>query len=201
MYSTGIAFRLRALTTVLDSCLQDIVGPRFHCAVCPAWDSCTQCQGVTAANTGTGEHTADHIMLKVSTSTSIRRISLITLSTDTFAVGSKRSRASQSTCTREMGTRGFDNGLGGWGHPIWPIDQKLFAHQRDRLWRSCTQTAKRGDKNARSHRARPAGSRHPMPSLQRMDHGKAVPMRKLSLRAAHIQLGKLDHNPRWQGDC
>lgn len=47
------------------NCLQDIVGPRFHCAVCPSWDLCIQCEGVTAAVTGTGSHTADHIMMKV----------------------------------------------------------------------------------------------------------------------------------------
>lgn len=46
------------------SCLQDIVGPRFHCAVCPSWDLCIQCEGLSA--TGNGSHTADHIMMKVS---------------------------------------------------------------------------------------------------------------------------------------
>lgn len=45
------------------SCLQDIVGPRFHCAVCPSWDLCIQCEGLNA--TGNGSHTADHIMMKV----------------------------------------------------------------------------------------------------------------------------------------
>ncbi|KAL7421406.1 hypothetical protein Q5752_004291 [Cryptotrichosporon argae] len=45
------------------NCLQDIVGPRFHCAVCPSWDLCIQCEGVSAP--GGGSHTADHIMMKI----------------------------------------------------------------------------------------------------------------------------------------
>ncbi|GMK56642.1 hypothetical protein CspeluHIS016_0304820 [Cutaneotrichosporon spelunceum] len=45
------------------NCLQDIVGPRFHCAVCPSWDLCIQCEGVGA--TGDGSHTPDHIMMKI----------------------------------------------------------------------------------------------------------------------------------------
>ncbi|WOO83671.1 ZZ-type zinc finger domain-containing protein [Vanrija pseudolonga] len=45
------------------NCLQDIVGPRFHCAVCPSWDLCIQCEGLTTS--GDGQHTADHIMMKI----------------------------------------------------------------------------------------------------------------------------------------
>ncbi|KAK4688499.1 hypothetical protein P7C73_g1605, partial [Tremellales sp. Uapishka_1] len=45
------------------NCLQDIVGPRFHCAVCPSWDLCIQCEGV--ASSVNGNHTADHIMMKI----------------------------------------------------------------------------------------------------------------------------------------
>ncbi|KLT45979.1 hypothetical protein CC85DRAFT_268587 [Cutaneotrichosporon oleaginosum] len=45
------------------NCLQDIVGPRFHCAVCPSWDLCIQCEGVGA--TGDRSHTPDHIMMKI----------------------------------------------------------------------------------------------------------------------------------------
>jgi len=51
-----------------NSCLQDIVGPRFHCAVCPSWDLCIQCEGLGAP--GDGQHTPDHIMMKVSSDAS-----------------------------------------------------------------------------------------------------------------------------------
>ncbi|WVO22726.1 uncharacterized protein IAS62_004060 [Cryptococcus decagattii] len=47
------------------NCLQDIVGPRFHCAVCPSWDLCIQCEGIhTAGGDGSG-HLFDHIMMKI----------------------------------------------------------------------------------------------------------------------------------------
>nr|XP_019047774.1 hypothetical protein I302_04391 [Kwoniella bestiolae CBS 10118]OCF26704.1 hypothetical protein I302_04391 [Kwoniella bestiolae CBS 10118] len=45
------------------NCLQDIVGPRFHCAVC-AVDLCIQCEAVVLEVNGTS-HTADHIMMKI----------------------------------------------------------------------------------------------------------------------------------------
>ncbi|WWC73241.1 uncharacterized protein I206_107207 [Kwoniella pini CBS 10737] len=45
------------------NCLQDIVGPRFHCAVC-AVDLCIQCEAVVSDFNGTS-HTADHIMMKI----------------------------------------------------------------------------------------------------------------------------------------
>nr|XP_031862268.1 uncharacterized protein CI109_002233 [Kwoniella shandongensis]KAA5529340.1 hypothetical protein CI109_002233 [Kwoniella shandongensis] len=47
------------------NCLKDIVGPRFHCAVCPSWDLCIQCEGLhTTAIDGSG-HLPDHIMMKI----------------------------------------------------------------------------------------------------------------------------------------
>lgn len=39
------------------------MGPRFHCAVCPSWDLCIQCEGLGAP--GDGQHTPDHIMMKI----------------------------------------------------------------------------------------------------------------------------------------
>ncbi|KAK8843444.1 hypothetical protein IAR55_007101 [Kwoniella newhampshirensis] len=47
------------------NCLQDIVGPRFHCAVCPSWDLCIQCEGVYMAGGDGSGHLADHIMMKI----------------------------------------------------------------------------------------------------------------------------------------
>ncbi|ORX38912.1 hypothetical protein BD324DRAFT_617855 [Kockovaella imperatae] len=46
------------------NCLQDIVGPRFHCAVCLSWDLCADCEGLAVPSDGSG-HTADHIMMKI----------------------------------------------------------------------------------------------------------------------------------------
>ena len=50
--------------TFCHNCMQDIVGPRFHCAVCPSWDLCIQCEGVVVPSGASG-HTADHIMMKI----------------------------------------------------------------------------------------------------------------------------------------
>ncbi|ODN91441.1 hypothetical protein L198_05957 [Cryptococcus wingfieldii CBS 7118] len=47
------------------NCLQDIVGPRFHCAVCPSWDLCIQCEGIYMAGGDGSGHLADHIMMKI----------------------------------------------------------------------------------------------------------------------------------------
>ncbi|WVQ81455.1 hypothetical protein IAT38_003579 [Cryptococcus sp. DSM 104549] len=47
------------------NCLQDIIGPRFHCAVCPSWDLCIQCEGIHMAGGDGSGHLADHIMMKI----------------------------------------------------------------------------------------------------------------------------------------
>ncbi|TIC63002.1 hypothetical protein E3Q02_03229 [Wallemia mellicola] len=47
----------------LCSCLGDIVGPRFHCAVCAIYDLCQDCESLGAAN-GNG-HDGTHIMMKI----------------------------------------------------------------------------------------------------------------------------------------
>ncbi|OWZ68671.1 hypothetical protein AYX14_00879 [Cryptococcus neoformans] len=47
------------------NCLQDIVGPRFHCAVCPSWDLCIQCEGIHMAGGDGSGHLSDHIMMKI----------------------------------------------------------------------------------------------------------------------------------------
>lgn len=52
-------------TLITLSCLQDIVGPRFHCAVCPSWDLCIQCEGIHMAGGDGSGHLSDHIMMKV----------------------------------------------------------------------------------------------------------------------------------------
>ncbi|CDZ96260.1 Uncharacterized conserved protein, contains ZZ-type Zn-finger [Phaffia rhodozyma] len=45
------------------NCLKTIVGPRFHCAICPSWDLCGVCEGLPIAIQGA--HQADHIMMKI----------------------------------------------------------------------------------------------------------------------------------------
>ncbi|OCF31344.1 hypothetical protein I317_01200 [Kwoniella heveanensis CBS 569] len=47
------------------NCLQDIVGPRFHCAVCPSWELCIQCEGIAVSGSDGSGHAADHIMMKI----------------------------------------------------------------------------------------------------------------------------------------
>ena len=54
----------RHLGAFCHNCLQDIVGPRFHCAVCPSWDLCIQCEGIAGVGSEAG-HMADHIMMKI----------------------------------------------------------------------------------------------------------------------------------------
>lgn len=53
---------------VLRSCMQDIVGARFHCAICDSVDICANCESaglpgnLTSAD---GGHDYSHIMIKV----------------------------------------------------------------------------------------------------------------------------------------
>ncbi|WVO18309.1 hypothetical protein L204_106024 [Cryptococcus depauperatus] len=47
------------------NCLKDIVGPRFHCAVCPSWDLCIQCESIQVSDGEGSGHHADHIMMKI----------------------------------------------------------------------------------------------------------------------------------------
>ncbi|GHJ88425.1 hypothetical protein NliqN6_4827 [Naganishia liquefaciens] len=66
--SEALSFGVKAVKhpgVFCHNCMQDIVGPRFHCAVCPNWDVCAQCEPVTSAQTGTGSHTSEHIMMKI----------------------------------------------------------------------------------------------------------------------------------------
>ena len=41
----------------------DIVGPRFHCAVCALYDLCQDCEKLGAANDN--GHDSTHIMMKI----------------------------------------------------------------------------------------------------------------------------------------
>lgn len=52
----------------MDSCLQDIVGARFHCVVCDSVDICSNCESVGLPgnlDSTDGGHDSSHIMIKV----------------------------------------------------------------------------------------------------------------------------------------
>lgn len=61
--SAYISLSLRVTLKRFCSCLGDIVGPRFHCAVCAIYDLCQDCESLGAAN-GNG-HDETHIMMKI----------------------------------------------------------------------------------------------------------------------------------------
>ncbi|RXK37138.1 hypothetical protein M231_05589 [Tremella mesenterica] len=87
------------------NCLQDIVGPRFHCAVCPSWDLCIQCEGVVTV--GHGGHTADHIMMKIPLPLASSEVEAVSrrardrwFQQDSSAVAAQRSDSTTSTSSR-----------------------------------------------------------------------------------------------------
>ena len=50
------------------SCIQDIVGARFHCVVCDSVDICSNCESAGLPgnlNSSDGGHDSSHIMIKV----------------------------------------------------------------------------------------------------------------------------------------
>ena len=56
------------LTFVFGSCLQDIVGARFHCVVCDSVDICSNCESAGLPgnlDSSDGGHDSSHIMIKV----------------------------------------------------------------------------------------------------------------------------------------
>ncbi len=57
----------RRLSTFL-SCLLDIVGARFHCAICDSVDICANCESAGLPgnlDSADGGHTSSHILIKV----------------------------------------------------------------------------------------------------------------------------------------
>jgi hypothetical protein len=53
------------------SCLLDIVGARFHCAICDSVDICANCESAGLPgnlDSADGGHTSSHILIKVITS-------------------------------------------------------------------------------------------------------------------------------------
>lgn len=55
-------------TMPLSSCMQDIVGARFHCAVCPSVDICSNCESAGLPGNlheADGGHSSSHIMIKI----------------------------------------------------------------------------------------------------------------------------------------
>lgn len=53
---------------LFSSCMQDIVGARFHCAVCPSVDICSNCESAGLPGNldeADGGHSSSHIMIKI----------------------------------------------------------------------------------------------------------------------------------------
>lgn len=53
---------------VLRSCMQDIVGARFHCVFCENVDICSNCESAGLPgnlDAADGGHSSSHIMIKV----------------------------------------------------------------------------------------------------------------------------------------
>lgn len=60
--------RLLYIAQRFCSCMLDIVGARFHCAVCPDVDICSQCESAGLPgnlDSSDGGHSSSHIMIKV----------------------------------------------------------------------------------------------------------------------------------------
>lgn len=64
---SAVIFRLH-IDVLSGSCLQDIVGARFHCVVCDSVDICSNCESVGLPgnlDSSDGGHDSSHIMIKV----------------------------------------------------------------------------------------------------------------------------------------
>ena len=58
----------RPLLSIPHSCMQEIVGARFHCAVCENVDICQNCDAAGLPgnlDSADGGHVSSHIMIKV----------------------------------------------------------------------------------------------------------------------------------------
>ena len=58
-----------SLPLIDGSCLLDIVGARFHCAICDSVDICSNCESAGLPgnlDSSDGGHNSSHIMIKVS---------------------------------------------------------------------------------------------------------------------------------------
>ena len=56
------------LTSLFHSCLLDIVGARFHCAICDSVDICSNCESAGLPgnlDSADGGHNSSHILIKV----------------------------------------------------------------------------------------------------------------------------------------
>lgn len=65
MYST---LHSVTISHCFHSCLQPIVGARFHCAICESVDICSNCESAGLPgnlNAADGGHNSSHIMIKV----------------------------------------------------------------------------------------------------------------------------------------
>ncbi|WWC64178.1 uncharacterized protein I303_106786 [Kwoniella dejecticola CBS 10117] len=105
------------------NCLQDIVGPRFHCAVC-AVDLCIQCEAVVSDFNGTS-HTADHIMMKIPVPISSHEVDAV----------SRRARdrwLQQDRTVAVSGPDPFQDDAGGSSRSSSPTNDTVYAPTADR---------------------------------------------------------------------
>lgn len=73
---TSLDASLWLLIFYLHSCLQDILGARFHCAICDSVDICSNCESAGLPgnlDSSDGGHLSSHIMIKVCLRTDFSR--------------------------------------------------------------------------------------------------------------------------------
>ena len=61
-------FSLSFFLVSYNSCLLDIVGARFHCAICDSVDICSHCESAGLPgnlDSSDGGHNSSHILIKV----------------------------------------------------------------------------------------------------------------------------------------
>ena len=89
---------------VSRSCLLDIVGARFHCAICDSVDICSNCESAGLPgnlDSSDDSHNSSHIMIKVRSLYFIHGAILI-FSVDTISPGKYRIADGQSESSKSL---------------------------------------------------------------------------------------------------
>ena len=96
------------------SCLQDIVGARFHCVACVSVDICSNCESAGLPgnlDSSDGGHDSSHIMIKVS-SCLLRSRDYQLMGHNRYLIPSSRPRSRRLAIGRwRVGTEGMQNTL------------------------------------------------------------------------------------------
>ena len=93
------------------SCMQDIIGARFHCAICDDVDICANCEsaGLPGNMTSTdGGHNYKHIMIKVRQNAALftGRSCLSTMFVDSLPSQQQGGPVCVAACTEPLDTAG-----------------------------------------------------------------------------------------------